>query len=61
MHVGVAWDYYDGNQDQVLQKKLESFMFLELTSHVTYNATVDDFIDYCDFIVFIVVNIIPSI
>ena len=20
MHVGVAWDYYDGNQDQVLQK-----------------------------------------
>lgn len=35
-------------------------MFLELTSHVTYNATVDDFIDYCDFIVFIVVNIIPS-
>ena len=35
-------------------------MFLELTSHVTYNGTVDDFIDYCDFIVFIVVNIIPS-
>ena len=34
-------------------------MFLELT--LTYNATVDDFIDYCDFIVFIVVNIIPSI
>ena len=30
MHVGVAWDYYDGNQDQVLQKNWKVLCFLNL-------------------------------
>lgn len=30
MHVGVAWDYYDGNQDQVLQKNWKGLCSLNL-------------------------------
>lgn len=30
MHVGVAWDYYDGNQDQVRQKNWQVLCFLNL-------------------------------